>query len=275
MINFFRKIRKKLADDNKPLKYARYAIGEIVLVVVGILIALSINNWNDERKTKLSDELQREENIRELYTEMQSNILELKHYNDQMQNTKEAAEYLLKSIENDSLKIENTPNYMGAVIKVFSGGNERRNKSFSAVNVRRNTFYNEIRISGNLGKIRDDSLLALLEEFYSNYSSIETTSTSYVSALIELSDFLTRNTPLKEKYNFYNNNTYSFELIKILYAQERFIKILRRLFSLSMQSRDIILPLKEKAQIIINYMDEAYPDILEKEQPTISYDQLL
>ena len=50
MINFFRKIRKKLADDNKPLKYMRYAIGEIALVVVGILIALSINNWN-ERNT--------------------------------------------------------------------------------------------------------------------------------------------------------------------------------------------------------------------------------
>ena len=50
MINFFRKIRKKLADDNKPLKYARYAIGEIVLVVIGILIALSINNWNEGRK---------------------------------------------------------------------------------------------------------------------------------------------------------------------------------------------------------------------------------
>ncbi len=51
MINFFRKIRKKLADDNKPKKYARYAIGEIVLVVIGILIALSINNWNEVRKT--------------------------------------------------------------------------------------------------------------------------------------------------------------------------------------------------------------------------------
>ena len=37
MINFFRKIRKKLADDNKPLKYMRYAIAEIVLVVIGIL----------------------------------------------------------------------------------------------------------------------------------------------------------------------------------------------------------------------------------------------
>ena len=47
MINFFRKIRKQLADDNKPLKYMRFAIGEIVLVVLGILIALSINNWNE------------------------------------------------------------------------------------------------------------------------------------------------------------------------------------------------------------------------------------
>ena len=50
MIPFFRKIRKKMADDNRPLKYARYAIGEIVLVVVGILIALQINNWNENRK---------------------------------------------------------------------------------------------------------------------------------------------------------------------------------------------------------------------------------
>ena len=38
-----------MADDNRPLKYARYAIGEIVLVVIGILIALQINNWNQER----------------------------------------------------------------------------------------------------------------------------------------------------------------------------------------------------------------------------------
>ena len=47
MIPFFRRIRKTLADDNKPIKYLRYAVGEIVLVVIGILIALQINNWND------------------------------------------------------------------------------------------------------------------------------------------------------------------------------------------------------------------------------------
>ena len=50
MIPFFRKIRKKMADDNKPMKYARYAIGEIVLVVIGILIALQLNNWNEQSK---------------------------------------------------------------------------------------------------------------------------------------------------------------------------------------------------------------------------------
>jgi hypothetical protein len=53
MIPFFRKIRKKMADDNKPLKYMRYAIGEIVLVVIGILIALQINNWNEDRKDNI------------------------------------------------------------------------------------------------------------------------------------------------------------------------------------------------------------------------------
>ena len=52
MIPFFRKIRKKMADENRPLKYARYAIGEIVLVVIGILIALQINTWNEERKSR-------------------------------------------------------------------------------------------------------------------------------------------------------------------------------------------------------------------------------
>ena len=52
MLTFFRKIRRKLANQNKFVQYSRYAIGEIVLVVIGILIALSINNWNEERKVR-------------------------------------------------------------------------------------------------------------------------------------------------------------------------------------------------------------------------------
>ena len=53
MIKFFRKIRQNLLSEGKAQKYLKYAIGEIVLVVIGILIALQINNWNEERKDHL------------------------------------------------------------------------------------------------------------------------------------------------------------------------------------------------------------------------------
>ena len=52
MIKFFRKIRQQLLSQNKLSKYLLYALGEIFLVVLGILIALQINNWNEERKAK-------------------------------------------------------------------------------------------------------------------------------------------------------------------------------------------------------------------------------
>ncbi|RED44247.1 DUF6090 family protein [Seonamhaeicola aphaedonensis] len=52
MIKFFRKIRQKLLSENKFSRYLIYAIGEIVLVVVGILIALAINNWNINNANK-------------------------------------------------------------------------------------------------------------------------------------------------------------------------------------------------------------------------------
>ncbi|MGZ0016362.1 hypothetical protein [Yeosuana sp. AK3] len=57
MIKFFRKIRKKLIEQGKTANYLKYAIGEIILVVIGILIALQVNNWNvirTENKTSLN-----------------------------------------------------------------------------------------------------------------------------------------------------------------------------------------------------------------------------
>ena len=68
MIKFFRHIRQRLLSENKFSKYLVYAIGEIVLVVIGILIALQINNWNENRKeSKKEDQL-----IDVLITDLQS-----------------------------------------------------------------------------------------------------------------------------------------------------------------------------------------------------------
>jgi len=53
MLHFFRKIRYDLIANSKSFKYFKYAIGEIVLVVIGILIALQINNWNENQKKEI------------------------------------------------------------------------------------------------------------------------------------------------------------------------------------------------------------------------------
>lgn len=63
MIKFFRKIRYKLLSENKRSRYVKYAIGEIILVVIGILIALQINTWNEGRKARAL-EIELLENLR-------------------------------------------------------------------------------------------------------------------------------------------------------------------------------------------------------------------
>ena len=50
MIRFLSKMRLKFATENKPMKYLRYAIGEVALVVIGIILALQVNTWNEKRK---------------------------------------------------------------------------------------------------------------------------------------------------------------------------------------------------------------------------------
>ena len=71
MIKFFRKIRQTLIHENRFSKYLLYALGEIMLVVIGILIALQINNWNEDRKQdqrvkqnyhQILEDLEREKN---------------------------------------------------------------------------------------------------------------------------------------------------------------------------------------------------------------------
>ncbi len=70
MIKFFRKIRYDLMEQNKTGKYLKYAIGEIILVVIGILIALSINNWNEKSK----DSVREREILVDLKTSLEDNL---------------------------------------------------------------------------------------------------------------------------------------------------------------------------------------------------------
>lgn len=70
MIKFFRKARMKLLSENRLSKYLIYAVGEIALVIVGILIALSINNWNENRK----NEIKIRSMLKQVQEELASNI---------------------------------------------------------------------------------------------------------------------------------------------------------------------------------------------------------
>jgi hypothetical protein len=91
MIKFFRKIRYDLMDKNKTGKYLKYAFGEIVLVMIGILLALSINNWNENRKddiirknyyNQILQDLNKDTNyINRRIKELEENILLYENYN--------------------------------------------------------------------------------------------------------------------------------------------------------------------------------------------------
>ncbi|MBO0323146.1 hypothetical protein J0X14_12635 [Muricauda sp. CAU 1633] len=117
MIKFFRRIRQRLLQENRFTKYLLYAIGEIVLVVIGILIALRINNWNEERKRKENYQATIEQiyNVLELEKqELRSNIKGLdlqQRYADSLYNY------------SDSLNIEQIPGllfYMESEPDVFT-----------------------------------------------------------------------------------------------------------------------------------------------------------
>ncbi|MEN2281318.1 DUF6090 family protein [Algoriphagus sp. SE2] len=74
MIKFFRKIRQQMLTENKVSKYLVYAIGEIVLVVIGILIALQINNWNESRKSRVVEI----ELLKTIKTDLDRTLIDLK-----------------------------------------------------------------------------------------------------------------------------------------------------------------------------------------------------
>ncbi|MCW5515445.1 DUF6090 family protein [Muriicola sp. Z0-33] len=145
MINFFRKIRKKLADDNKLFKYGRYAIGEIILVVIGILIALSINNWNEDQKDRKAEN----EALINLKLEFDENQIKLDQLIEKRKTQEKQCRSYLNLITDDTIPIvqkiaANSPN---TNIAVWGGIN---------------TVLNSLVNSGGIDRIQNDSLKVLL-----------------------------------------------------------------------------------------------------------------
>ena len=93
-------------SENKTGKYFKYAIGEIILVVIGILIALQINNWNENRKDRLLEQAL----LKQLRTEFDSNLAQLDEKIKIRQEIIYSASQLLNFIDNPELRIKDSIN---------------------------------------------------------------------------------------------------------------------------------------------------------------------
>lgn len=118
MIKFFRRIRHRLLTENPPertrsvragrfSKYVLYAIGEIFLVVIGILIALQINNWNENRK----DGILEHKLLENLAGNLEQNNERLKHQIERINKEREADNLFLSIIDNNQIYHDSLERY--------------------------------------------------------------------------------------------------------------------------------------------------------------------
>lgn len=160
MIQFFRKIRKELLTENKFSKYLFYAIGEIVLVVIGILIALQINNWNNNR-IKKNTELHYYLNIKQQITEDKQLIIGNINYNNDYLNQYKFGVQIIE--ENDRSKTD-TLGYIALNLLKYSDVHIQGNIYETMVNS------GEIKLLNNTKIIEE---LMKLEEIYIYINKIE------------------------------------------------------------------------------------------------------
>ena len=104
MIKFFRKIRQNLLSENRFNKYLIYAIGEIFLVVIGILIALQVNNWNEQRKLENTGR----EYIQEIYKELKTERSNIDSILSSLSTQYKGTEHVLSVIESENKEIKDT-----------------------------------------------------------------------------------------------------------------------------------------------------------------------
>lgn len=184
MIKFFRKIRQKLLSENKFSKYLLYAIGEIVLVVIGILIALQINTWNQQKQTK-----EKERNYLALIKqEMSSNLL----------SVQEEHEVLHEFLENLTLILElyarPNPALTNKELSQILAPILSRDMDFNF----KNGTLNEIISTGNLKDITNDSIRNILASIGGNLERVRAQEVSVNGYNRKASDFLEKTGSAKQ-----------------------------------------------------------------------------
>lgn len=156
MINFFRKIRHKLMVKNKTATYFKYAIGEIVLVVIGILIALSINNWNESKKNK-----QRELVILEnILQDLQNDKVGLKNIIERRTSKARSAEIMVSYY--DGVEIDRLTDYYVNWTNVV----------YWEAHYPRNIAFRELVNSGNVSIIKNADVRNTLLDINASYEKL-------------------------------------------------------------------------------------------------------
>ncbi|WP_411767116.1 DUF6090 family protein [Winogradskyella sp. A3E31] len=172
MIKFFRNVRKRLLSEGKTSpndsvgragKYFKYAIGEIILVVIGILIALSINNWNEEKKLKKEEQ----KLIAAITKEIESNIEKLEEALSVNKLCAERSNSIIKEGSSNS----NFETKASDIIGLFCYTGNRID----------NSILNEILGTNSRALISDDKHLDQLRVLKLNYDRLEKTM-NYVDA---------------------------------------------------------------------------------------------
>lgn len=199
MLRFFSKIRKSLLAEGKTTKYLTYAVGEISLVVIGILIALSINNWNDRRiKNKSETDFYRKTKTQLL--DDASNIQGLINYNNRHS---QQFKYASEIIETQNFALKDTLARISTSLINYSDFDRQGNIYESLVN------------SGNINILKNDEIidqLRRLEETYLYLNRLENIHLEVVLTLaqdlmtnIKLSTGEVQNNAILFGYQFQNN----------------------------------------------------------------------
>ncbi len=142
MIKFFRKIRQKLLTENKFSKYLLYAIGEIILVVIGILIALQINNSNELNKQRTKEVLF----LKNLKSDLIFEESELERYTGIRESIVNSAQVALEHFNGKPVKNVQMFNYHTFNVGIWQEFQRNNNTFLELIN------------SGNLTIISNDSI---------------------------------------------------------------------------------------------------------------------